>query len=130
MGHSNILERYQFFFPIGSAVLRKVQLNLTTTVTLGTEKSGHCVERLKQESMYGLSAQKKLPLEVGGTGGGGGWPLVERWSLVVFRLYPHHTLYAWKLKLCYTNALRLCQEDYFAPCCMLPIDSPSVSFNF
>ena len=70
MGHSNILERYQFFFPIGSAVLRKVQLNLSTTVTLGTEKSAHCVERLKQESMYGLSAQKKLPLEVGGTGGG------------------------------------------------------------
>ena len=44
MGHSNILERYQFFFPIGSAVLRKVQLNLSTTVTLGTEKSGHCRE--------------------------------------------------------------------------------------
>ena len=44
MGHSNILERYQFFFPIGSAVLRKVRLNLTTTVTLGTEKSGHCIE--------------------------------------------------------------------------------------
>ena len=38
-----------------------------------------------------------------------GWPLVE------FRLYPHHTLYDWKLTLCYTNALRLCQEDYFAP---------------
>ena len=33
----------------------------------------------------------------------------------VSRLYPHHTLYDWKLKLCYTNALRLCQEDYFAP---------------
>ena len=45
MGHSNILERYiQFFFPIGSAVLRKVQLNLSTTVTLVTEKSGHCRE--------------------------------------------------------------------------------------
>ena len=44
MGHSNILERYQFFFAIGSAVLRKVQLNLSTTVTLGTEKSGHCRE--------------------------------------------------------------------------------------
>ena len=79
MGHSNILERYQFFFPIGSAVLRKVQLNLSTTVTLGTEKSGHCVERLKQESMYGLFAKKKIAV-VGGGGDGGGWPLVERWS--------------------------------------------------
>ena len=54
--------------------------------------------------------------------------VVERWPSVEFRLYPHHTLYDWKLKLCYTNALRLCHEDYFAPCCMLPIDSPTVSF--
>ena len=72
MGHSNILERYQFFFPIGSAVLRKVQLNLSTTVTLGTEKSAHCVERLKQESMYGLSAKKKIAVVGGGGGRGGG----------------------------------------------------------
>ena len=70
MGHSNILERYQFFFPIGSAVLRKVQLNLSTTVTLGTEKSAHCVERLKQESMYGLSAKKKNSRCRGGEDGG------------------------------------------------------------
>ena len=39
--------------------------------TLGTEESGHCgevavVERLKQEWMYGLSAQKKWPLSRGG----------------------------------------------------------------
>ena len=43
-----------------------VQLNLSTTATLGTDKSGHCrevavVQRLKQEwmYMYGLSAKKK-----------------------------------------------------------------------
>ena len=43
-----------------------VQLNLSTTATLGTDKSGHCrevavLQRLKQEwmYMYGLSAKKK-----------------------------------------------------------------------
>ena len=41
----------------------KLQLSLSTTATLGTEESGYCrevavVERLKQEWMYGLSAQK------------------------------------------------------------------------
>ena len=107
MGHSNILERYQFFFPIGSAVLRNVQLNLSTRVTLGTEKSGHCREVETRVNVWTVR-QKKIAVV-------GGWALVERWSLVEFRLYPHHTLYDWKLKLCYTNALRLCQEDYFAP---------------
>ena len=38
-------------------------LNLSKTATLGTEESFHCrevavVDRLKQESMYGLSAKK------------------------------------------------------------------------
>ena len=40
-----------------------IQLNLSKTVTLGTEESVHCrevtvAERLKQEWMYGLSAKK------------------------------------------------------------------------
>ena len=85
MGHSNILERYQFFFPIGSAVLRKVRLNLTTTVTLGTEKSGHCREVETRVNVWTVR-QKKIAVV-------GGWSLVEKWSLVEFRLYPHHTLY-------------------------------------
>ena len=121
MGHTNILERYQFFFPIGSAVLRKVRLNLTTTVTLGTEKSGHCREVEKSQCMD-CPPKKKVVV--------GGWPLVEKWSLVEFRLYPHHTLYDWKLKLCYTNALRLCQEDYFAPLLYAANRLSTVSFNF
>ena len=137
------------------------------------QKKVAIVERLKQMWMYGLSAKKKA--------------VVERWPSVECRLYPHHTLYDWKLKLCYrvfsltwpasmqiycnkrkrlhkkrvqlpgdwfgtptwqpfhcfgtpiwppwrhvktlyTKTLRLCHEDYFAPCCMLPIDSPTVSF--
>ena len=41
-----------------------VQLNLSTTATLGTEESGHCrevavVERLKQEWIYGRLSAKK-----------------------------------------------------------------------
>ena len=58
-----------------------VQLNLSTTATLGTDKSGHCreaavVQRLKQEwmYMYGLSAKKQKAV-------------VERWPLVAVRLY-------------------------------------------
>ena len=38
----------------------ELQLNLSTTATLGTEESGHCkevavIERWKEEWMYGLS---------------------------------------------------------------------------
>ena len=55
---------------------------------MGTEESGHCrevavVERLKQESMYRLSAKKKMAVVEK-------WPLVailETWSLVEIRLY-------------------------------------------
>ena len=59
MGHSNILERYQFFFPIGSAVLRKVLLNLSTTLTLGTEKSGHCREIETRVNVWTVRQKKK-----------------------------------------------------------------------
>ena len=43
-------------------------LNLSKTATLGTEESFHCrevavVDRLKQESMYGLSAKKVAAVE-------------------------------------------------------------------
>ena len=65
MGHSNILERYQFFFPIGSAVLRKVLLNLSTTLTLGTEKSGHCREIETRVNVWTVR-QKKKKAVVGG----------------------------------------------------------------
>ena len=42
-----------------------MQLNLSTTTTLGTEESGRCkkvavVERFKQESMYGMPAKKSV----------------------------------------------------------------------
>ena len=52
--------------------------DLLITVTLGTEEGGHCrevtvVERLKQESMYGLSAQKVA--------------IVVRWLLVEVQYY-------------------------------------------
>ena len=55
-----------------------LQLNLSTTATLGTETSGHCgevavVERSKQEWMYGLSAKIMA--------------IVERWPLVEVPLY-------------------------------------------
>jgi len=43
-----------------------LQLNVSTTATLGTDEKGHCrevalVERLKQEWMYGLSAPRPTP---------------------------------------------------------------------
>ena len=48
-----------------------VQLKFSKTATLGTEESGHCRVRLKQESMYGLFAIKSGQCrEVAG---------VERW---------------------------------------------------
>ena len=61
----------------------KIQLNLSTMATWGTEESGCCremavVERLKQESKYGLSAKNT-----------GHWrevATVERWLLVEVRL--------------------------------------------
>ena len=45
-----------------------IQLNFSATANLGTEESGRCgavtvVERLKQESMYGLSAKKGTVVE-------------------------------------------------------------------
>ena len=48
-------------FLISYFISLSLQLNLSTTATLGTEERGHCkevaiVERLKQERMYGLSA--------------------------------------------------------------------------
>ena len=51
-----------------------LQLKLSTTATLGTEEIGHCVElaiveRLKQESMNGLSAKKVVVTCMEG------WPL-------------------------------------------------------
>ena len=55
------------FIALLQVLLLNIQFNLSATVTLGTEESGHCrevavVERLKQESMYGLSAKKKWPV--------------------------------------------------------------------
>ena len=47
-------------------------MNLSTTATLGTEERGHCkevavVERLKQESMYGLFCpQERKKMAVSG----------------------------------------------------------------
>ena len=45
-------------------VHKNIHLNLFTIATLETKESGRCrevtvAERFKQESMYGLSAQKK-----------------------------------------------------------------------
>ena len=68
-----------------------LQLNLSTTATLGTQKSGHCrevaviVERLKQEWMHGLSAKKKAIVEK--------WPLVEVWQGYNYYFQPYnHTI--------------------------------------
>ena len=47
-----------------------IQLKLSTTATLGQKKLA-IVERFKQESMYGLSAEKVAVVER--------WPLVEVW---------------------------------------------------
>ena len=63
------------FIALLQVLLLNIQFNLSTTVTLGTEESGHCrevavVERLKQESMYGLSAKENGRCrEVAVTGG-------------------------------------------------------------
>ena len=60
-------KNYRKLFPLKNTfciVLSFLQLNVSTTASLGTEEKGHCrevavVERLKQEWMYGLSAKKK-----------------------------------------------------------------------
>lgn len=61
-----------------------LQLNLSATVTLGKEESGHwkevaLVEKLKQEWMYALTAKKKKRrcTEVA---------VLERWTLVEVRV--------------------------------------------
>ena len=66
------------FIALLQVLLLNIQFNLSATVTLGTEESGYCrevavVERLKQESMYGLSAKKMA--------------VVERWPLLEARLH-------------------------------------------
>ena len=66
------------FIALLQVLLLNIQFNLFATVTLGTEESGYCrevavVERLKQESMYGLSAKKMA--------------IVERWPLLEVRLH-------------------------------------------
>ena len=66
------------FIALLQVLLLNIQFNLSATVTLGTEESGYCrevavVERLKQESMYGLSAKKMA--------------VVERWPLLEVRLH-------------------------------------------
>ena len=74
-------KNYRKLFPLKNTfciVLSFLQLNVSTTASLGTEEKGHCrevavVERLKQEWIYGLSAKKKA--------------VVERWPLVEVRLY-------------------------------------------
>ena len=56
--------------------------------------------------------------------------ILERYIHVFF---PNLLCGAWESTLtilCYTNALRLCHEDYFALCRMLQIDSSTVFFNF
>ena len=69
----------------------KIQLNLSTTVTLGTDESGrHCrevavVEWFKQGSMYGLSVEKMA--------------VVERWPLVDVRLYIKCLLFCTKVHM-------------------------------
>ena len=55
------MHSYTFFLHLSFCVA--LQLNLSTTATLGTGESDHCsevvvVERLKQESMFGLSGKK------------------------------------------------------------------------
>ena len=60
--------RNQCFIAFLQVLLLNIQFNIFATVTLGTEESGHCrevavVERLKQESMYGLSAKKMAVVE-------------------------------------------------------------------
>ena len=69
------------FIALLQVLLLNIQFNLSATVTLGTEESGYIycrevavVERLKQESMYGLSAKKKMAV-------------VERWPLLEVRLH-------------------------------------------
>ena len=66
------------FIALLQVLLLNIQFNLSATVTLGTEESGLCrevavVERLKQESMYALSAKKMA--------------IVERWPLLEVRLH-------------------------------------------
>ena len=52
-----------------------VQLKFSKTATLGTEESGRCRVRFKQESMYGLSAKtNRRCREVAVREG---WPLME-----------------------------------------------------
>ena len=52
-----------------------IQLKFSKTATLGTEESGHCRVRFKQESLYGLSVKKSGHCrEMAG---------VERWPLIV-----------------------------------------------
>ena len=52
-----------------------VQLKFSKTATLGTEESGLCRVRFKQESLYGLSVKKSGRCrEMAG---------VERWPLIV-----------------------------------------------
>ena len=66
------------FIALLQVLLLNIQFNLSATVTLGTEESVYCrevavVDRLKQESMYGLSAKKMA--------------VVERWPLLEVRLH-------------------------------------------
>ena len=64
-------------------------LNLSKAATLGTEESFHCrevavVDRLKQESMYGLSAKKSgrcREVDVGKVAIRGGWTVVHSFTI-------------------------------------------------
>ena len=61
-----------------------IQLNISTTVTLGTEESGCCSARFEQESMYVLSTKNVAVVER--------WPLVRvrglSWPLILSQSTP------------------------------------------